>query len=211
MRRSRVSIRRKRERNLLSLLVIAVGIAVILYTIVSQAKAAYLQRKVDADLARYAAAISETVSPDDPDPPSDTDSTSVRDSLSDLGILVIPSIDVRARIIDGVGVDELTLGVGRIGGTALPGARGNSALAGHRTSFKMHPFLDLDKVSVGDEIEVLTESEAFLYEVTRVVVVAPDDISVLKQDRAKTQLTLITCHPKGDTSQRLIVQADLVK
>jgi sortase A len=211
LRRSRVSTKRRKEHNLVSSFLLVAGIAIVLYTLGSQAKAAYLQMKVDADLVRYAAVVSETVSPESPDPASDTESLPVPKSLVELGILVIPSIDVRVRILDGVGVDELTHGVGRIRGTALPGARGNSALAGHRTSFKMHPFLNLDKVSVGDEINVLTGSETLLFEVTRVVVVAPDDVSVLKQDRTKTQLTLITCHPKGDTSQRLVVQAELVE
>ena len=98
--------------------------------------------------------------------------------------------------------------------TARPGERGNTAIAGHRTGHGS-PFADLDRVKVGDQITLTTpEGDVRSYRVVDSFTVAPDESWVLGPDPrgdGASLLTLTTCDPPGVNSERLIVQAELVR
>ena len=124
-----------------------------------------------------------------------------------IGILRIPKIHVEAPVLDGT--DELSLnrGVGRIAGTANPGQEGNIGIAGHRDGF----FRGLKDVALGDTVEVVTQRRTETYIIDNIVIVDPDDTSVL-QARQRPSLTLVTCYPfhfVGSAPRRYIVQASL--
>ncbi len=124
-----------------------------------------------------------------------------------LAALKIPRIGLAVPVFEGI--DEITLnrGVGRIPGTARPGEPGNVALAGHRDGF----FRGLKDLAAGDVLELQTREETRTYVVDRVVIVDPDDVSVL-DDRADPTLTLVTCYPfyfVGHAPQRWVVQGSL--
>ena len=126
-----------------------------------------------------------------------------------VGQLQIPSIDVDFFVVSGVGVEELRLGPGHFTDTPLPGQLGNSAIAGHRTTYGQ-PFHNLDQLSSGDEIIITTTYGRFTYEVSGLRVVEPTDYGVVSTtDPTIATLTLTTCHPKWSAAQRLIVTADL--
>ena len=126
-----------------------------------------------------------------------------------VGQLVIPSIDVDFFVVSGVGVEELRLGPGHFTDTPLPGQLGNSAIAGHRTTYGQ-PFHDLDQLEAGDDIVVTTAFGTYTYEVRDIKVVEPTDYGVVSTtDPNITTLTLTTCHPKWSAAQRLIVSAEL--
>ena len=112
-------------------------------------------------------------------------------------------------------VDDLRKGPGHYPPTQLPGHEGNSAIAGHRTTYGA-PFGELDQLQPGDQIVLVTVQGKFKYEVTDQRVVDPSEISVLdpSPDPARpghdlATLTLTTCNPKYSASQRLIVRAQL--
>jgi sortase A len=124
-----------------------------------------------------------------------------------IGILRIPKIHVEVPVLDGT--DELSLnrGVGRIVGTASPGQEGNIGIAGHRDGF----FRGLKDVALGDTVEVVTQRRTETYIIDNIVIVDPDDTSVL-QARQRPSLTLVTCYPfhfVGSAPRRYIVQASL--
>lgn len=124
-----------------------------------------------------------------------------------LAALEIPKIGLTVPVFEGI--DEITLnrGVGRIPGTAQPGEGGNLALAGHRDGF----FRGLKDVAQGDVLELRTREETRTYVVDRVVIVDPEDVSVL-DDRGSPTLTLVTCYPfyyVGHAPQRWVVQGSL--
>ena len=105
------------------------------------------------------------------------------------------------------GTDEFTLNraVGHIGDTALPGADGNTGIAGHRDGF----FRGLKDIGPGDAIEVETLRGREVYRVERTWVVDPEDVSVLEPTPGRS-LTLVTCYPfyhVGPAPQRYIVRA----
>jgi sortase A len=132
-----------------------------------------------------------------------------------VGRILIPKIGIDKWVVEGVNVDDLRKGPGHYPSTQMPGHEGNSAIAGHRTTYD-HPFGDLDQIGVGDEIRVVTLQGDFHYKVTEQRVVDPSEVSVLDPtpdpERAGHQLatlTLTTCNPKYSAEQRLIIKAQL--
>ena len=127
-----------------------------------------------------------------------------------LGKIQIPTIGVDFYFVSGVTHEALKSGVGYFDDTPLPGQLGNSALAGHRTTYKA-PFGDLDEVNVGDDIVItLTNDEVYTYVATGITIVNPTDYWVISDsDPNLATLTLITCTPKATSKQRLVVFAEL--
>ena len=97
------------------------------------------------------------------------------DAVARIGI---PKIGVDQYVVEGVNVDDLRKGPGHYPSTQLPGHEGNSAIAGHRTTYGA-PFGDLDQLDPGDEINVTTVQGKFLYKVVEQRVVDPSEVSVL--------------------------------
>jgi sortase A len=124
-----------------------------------------------------------------------------------IGRVEIPRLGVSVVVRAGSDARTLQLAVGHIGGTALPGEKGNVGLAGHRDTF----FRRLKDIRPDDEIRVTTPQGVFTYRVERTVVVQPDDVWVLDPTDGPT-LTLVTCYPFtyfGSAPQRFIVRASL--
>ena len=129
----------------------------------------------------------------------------------------IAKIGVDTIVVNGVTRDDLRKGPGHYPDTPLPGQEGNSAIAGHRTTYGA-PFGNLDQLAPDDLIEVRTLQGSFRYRVTEQFIVAPSEISVIEPtpkvpDDTSTgfvaTLTLTTCNPKYSAAQRLIIKAEL--
>jgi sortase A len=122
-----------------------------------------------------------------------------------IGLIAIPKLGLDDVLVEGTGEAQLQGGPGHYQGTALPGQAGNAAIAGHRTTFAA-PFYDLNELTRGDPIFILTHQGLFRYDVTGSEIVSPNDNAVL--DAASTpELTLTTCNPRYSASQRLVVLA----
>lgn len=127
-----------------------------------------------------------------------------------LAHLVIPKIGVDTYVVQGTTDGDLRKGPGHYPATPFPGQAGNSAIAGHRTTYGA-PFGELDSLDAGDELQVTTVQGDFTYRVYDKVIVTPDTGEVLEADPAKPAvLTLTTCHPKYSAQQRLVIKAELV-
>lgn len=124
-----------------------------------------------------------------------------------LGRLVIPDIGLDVVMIEGTETGDLRRGPGHWPETPVPGAGGNFVVSGHRTTYGA-PFLRLNELEPGDEIRVLLPFAAFVYNVTRTIVVLPTETEVVAQ-RGIEELALTTCEPIYSASRRLIVQAEL--
>lgn len=125
-----------------------------------------------------------------------------------VGRMQIPSIGVDEWMVAGARLDDLEKGPGVFAGSVLPGQTGNFAVAGHRTSYGA-PFGSLDKLREGDDIIVTTADGEFTYKVTDSRIVPPSEVSVLAQVKDRAIATLVTCHPKWTSKNRLIVTAEL--
>lgn len=131
----------------------------------------------------------------------------------------IDKIGVNSIVVTGTDKGSLQKGPGHYPKTPLPGQFGNSAIAGHRTTYGA-PFNRLDELDIGDKIVIKTLTNTFTYKVSKKpFAVKPSDVSVIDPTKDPTDptgekllatLTLTTCHPKFSAAQRLIVKADLV-
>ncbi len=131
--------------------------------------------------------------------------------------LTIPVLNLSKTVVSGVGVEALRKGPGHYSYTPLPGMPGNSAIAGHRTTWGA-PFGDINKLEPDDEILIQTVQGSFTYRVVEQMggrghfIISPYRLDVLDQnfDTYPNRLTLISCHPKLTARQRIIVVAELV-
>jgi sortase A len=132
-----------------------------------------------------------------------------------VGVIKIDKIGVDKVVVEGTSVPDLRTGPGHYTGSPLPGQLGNAAIAGHRTTYGA-PFGDLDQLARGDKITVRTLTGTWEYVlVDDPFAVKPDQTEVLDPtiDPATGQplatLTLTTCEPKYQATERLVVKAQL--
>ncbi len=138
---------------------------------------------------------------------------------SAFAILRIPrlGVDYARPVLEGTTRDILHEGIGHYDTTAAPGAVGNFAVAGHRTTYG-RPFHDIDTLRAGDVVVVETRTAYSVYAVKRHVIVAPTDVDVIAPVPeepgampAGHWLTMTACHPKYSAAQRYVVFAELVR
>lgn len=122
-----------------------------------------------------------------------------------IGRLTIPRLRLKAIVREGSGENTLSLALGHIPGTSLPGQSGTVGIAGHRDTI----FRSLRNIKKNDVIRFETLKGSRTYQVVDTKIVKPSDVSVLKpQDHP--ELTLVTCYPfyyVGSAPDRFIVQA----
>lgn len=126
-----------------------------------------------------------------------------------LALLYIPKVQLEVPVLEGTDDFTLNRGVGHIAGTARPDEDGNIGIAGHRDGF----FRALKDIGPGDAIDLITPLRTIRFTVDRIVLVRPDDVSVLRP-RSTHSLTLVTCYPFyfiGSAPQRYIVEASVVE
>ena len=136
--------------------------------------------------------------------PAVEDTRGDRDPL--LGQLDVPRIGLSVVVLEGDDERTLRLAVGHLPDTPRPWEVGNTALAGHRDSF----FRPLERLRIGDAIDMLTRHGSFHYRVRSLTVVDPDAVWVLAPSE-RVHLTLITCYPfhyVGSAPQRFVVHAE---
>jgi LPXTG-site transpeptidase (sortase) family protein len=125
-----------------------------------------------------------------------------------VGRLAVPRLHVRAMVREGDSDETLSMALGHIPGTALPGQEGNVGVAGHRDSL----FRGLRNVAANDEVTFETADASYVYRVESRQIVKPEDVGVLNPGRVP-ELTLVTCYPfeyVGSAPDRFIVKARLV-
>ncbi len=127
--------------------------------------------------------------------------------------VIVNSIEVEGSIYEGVDSNTMNKGFWHFPTSSLPGQKGNVVVIGHRYA-KLPPnkdtFFNLDKVKVGDSIEVIQNDNKFTYIVTDTIVVEKNDTSIL-QDYSDYRITLITCTPLWTADQRLVIVGKLDK
>lgn len=124
-----------------------------------------------------------------------------------LGLFKIPSSGLEVPMPEGS--DDLTLnrGVGHLEATAAPAGIGNVGTAGHRVGF----FPGIKHLHLGDTMDLYTENGNLRYVVNEILVVPPENVSVLAP-RSKPALTLVTCYPfyfDGSAPLRHVVHASI--
>ena len=130
-----------------------------------------------------------------------------------MGYIDIPKINVKLPIYHGTDEAVLQTSIGHIRETSLPvgGAGSHCALSGHRGLPSAKLFSDLDKVIEGDTFTLSILNETYTYQVDRIRVVQPSDVSALQIVPGEDLCTLITCTPYGINTHRLLVRGHRVE
>ena len=138
--------------------------------------------------------------------------------------VVIPKINAKANIIANVDTGNeteydkaLSEGVAHAKGTYFPGQGKNIFLFAHSTNAPWNVsrfnavFYLLDKMSKGDQIIIYFADKRYIYQVTDIKTVGPNDTSYLNDDGLGEKLILQTCSPPGTSWNRLLVFAKPIK
>lgn len=126
-----------------------------------------------------------------------------------IGILEIPKLNLKVVVEEGTDNETLKYAVGHFENTAMPGEKGNFAVAGHRAYTYNKFFSNLDEVKIGDYINMHTSKGSYRYKITNSNVVTPDKVDVLDFIDGEKIITLVTCTPKYIGSHRLILKGEL--
>lgn len=201
----------------ISKVLVIIGTVLILVPIIGHFYLGYKQEQLYIDYRQTIEKDSEQVGKKQVDentwPQKEEDALEAQEVVAEQGEVIgkikIDKIDVDLIVVEGTSDAELGIGVGHMKDTAYPGCVGNCAIAGHRNYTFGSMFNRLDEVEVGDEVELEFWGQEYTYKVEEVKIVAPEEISVLEQDKSKKYLTLITCHPLYTGTHRLIITGSL--
>lgn len=178
------------------------------------------QQRLGADLRREWALEPSRSGPSTQPEPGDDVATAVPAAVelgTGFAVLRIPRLgeDYAHVVVEGISVEALQKGPGRMPGTALPGEVGNTVLSGHRTTYGA-PFQRFDELQPGDAVVLETRDTWFTYRVTGTQIVAPTAVEVTYPvpgqpgvEPTEQVLTLTTCHPRFSARERMIVSGDL--
>jgi LPXTG-site transpeptidase (sortase) family protein len=134
--------------------------------------------------------------------------------------IYIPKIFAVSKVIPKVSVSEpklylaaLKQGVAEADGLSHPGIVGTTFLFAHsvgsRVDFARYNavFYLLDKLTFGDNVEVMYQGKLYKYEVVEREILAATDVKYLVPQQLSEKLVLQTCYPPGTTWKRLVVVA----
>lgn len=131
--------------------------------------------------------------------------------------LSIPKIGIDNAEVSTVD-DDLGKHLVNFAGTCVPPAKGNCVVFGHSTLPQLFDpknyhtiFANVHTLHIGDTIIVDSENIEYTYKIFSIIIVDPDDTSVLAQTTDDSYLTLITCTPPGTLWKRLIIKSRLEK
>lgn len=134
----------------------------------------------------------------------------VSNNDSIMGYIKIDKIKLKLPIYHTTDEPILQKAIGHLEGSSLPigGNSTHSVLTGHRGLPSAKLFTDLDKLEVGDLIEIKVLNKTLTYRVNETRIVEPQEVDSLKIENDKDLLTLVTCTPYGVNSHRLLVHAN---
>ena len=125
-----------------------------------------------------------------------------------IGIVEIPSLDIKYPVFEGAGSVQLNEGIGHMTNTTELCGKGNCVLAGHNGSRRGVYFTYLCNIEAGAKVMLMNrKKEKHEYTVKEMKVVNPYDEWVTKQTEGES-LTLFTCAEHG--TKRFVVKCEPV-
>lgn len=133
--------------------------------------------------------------------------------LGIMGYIEIPEISVSLPIYHGTDESVLQIAVGHLEWSSLPvgGESSHCVLSGHRALPSAKLFTDLDKLREGDIFMLRVLDEVLTYEVDKISIVEPTQVSALQVVEGEDLCTLVTCTPYGINTHRLLVRGHRIE
>lgn len=124
-----------------------------------------------------------------------------------VAVIQIPAMNVELPVYVGASEENLKKGAAVLGQTSMPagGENTNCVIAAHRGYRGSAMFRDIENLVPGDQVYVDNAQERLTYEVVNCIAIQPDDIDAVRILPGRDLLTLITCHPYTQNSQRYVV------
>lgn len=196
--------------RVIAFIVMMIGLMIIFYPKLTEL---YYQHQQEALVAEWQEYLSALESPLEESPASAESGHGLDDDMKANmdGILTIETIDLELPVLRGVTKDNLNRSVASMDNAVSPGASGNYIIAGHRNHTYGRNFNRLEEVNINDTIVVTTTEDQFMYIVTEKLYVEPEETSVLQSNGSDREITLITCHPMINPTQRLVIKGKLVE
>jgi sortase A len=192
-------------------LFILVGVLLFGYVAYEQIYAIVLERKIIAETVEISQSLQEVVNEkrggvDAGLPNSGKEPISIPKPLE----LSIPSIDLNVKVVEGTSKDKLRVAVGHLEGTGgLGNIDENFVILGHRSHITGKFFNRLDELQIGEFINIKGNAN-YTYQIIDKKIIRPTQLEILEPIKNKSIVTLITCHPKYSSKQRLVVIAERV-
>lgn len=190
---------KEKIRRIIGLVLIIVGLSIIASIVYKKIETNNKQKELQN--------ILEQVINDEPRELSKEEEEKLINGYKPIALMEIPSINLSQGLVEGIADDVLQYYLGHFEGSAMPGEKGNFAVAGHRVSDYSEAFVNLYKAEIGDEILVKANKKEYVYEITESFIVAPDRVDVLDNTDDAT-ITLVTC--TVGAKDRVIVKGKLV-
>ncbi len=130
-----------------------------------------------------------------------------------MGVLEIPAMELTMPVYLGASDAHLAAGAAVLGNTSAPigGGNTNSVIAGHRGWRGADYFRHIDRLQVGDTVQVTSLWETLTYAVADIQIIQPHEVDKIKIQQGRDLLTLITCHPYASGGkQRYVVYCERV-
>ena len=131
--------------------------------------------------------------------------------------LTIPTLHITNAFVSTVDTN-LANHLVSLSGTSVPPDKGNTIIFGHSTLPQLFDptnyktiFADAYKLQIGDTFTTTVNNVIYTYKIFSIIVVDPEDTSVLSQTYDDSYVTLITCTPPGTIWKRLVIKARLQK
>ena len=125
-----------------------------------------------------------------------------------IGVLEIPTMELPMPVHLGASDEHLALGAAVLGSTSAPsgGDNTNCVIAGHRGWRGADYFRHIDRLQVGDTVQLTNLWETLTYTVTDIQIIQPHEVEKIKIRPPRALLTLRTCHPYASGGkQRYVV------
>ena len=125
-----------------------------------------------------------------------------------MGYITIQKLSVELPIYHSVSAEVLNIAAGHLPGSTLPvgGESTHAVLSAHRGLPNAKLFTDLDKLQVGDTFTVTILDRVLTYQVDKINIVEPNDVSLIQIEDGEDLCTLLTCTPYGINTHRLLVR-----
>lgn len=183
--------------NLLSLVVIGLGIYIALVPVIPAIEFWWKQRS--GVHIPYSGALAN----------ASTNGDKENKPIPNENRLVMPSISLNEEIKEGSSISVIDDGsVWRRPNTSVDPLIGNMVVVGHRFTYSnpSGSFYNLDKINVGDTLALYWSKKEYIYKVEQIKVVEASNTEI-ESPTTDNRLTLYTCTPIWSAKQRLVVIA----
>ncbi|MGG7142115.1 class D sortase [Clostridium nigeriense] len=191
---------KEKFRRIVGLILIIVGLAIIGSIVYKKIDTSKKQKELQN--------ILEEVINEEPRELTEEEEQKLINGYTPIALIEIPSINLSQGLVEGITDDVLQYYLGHFENSAMPGEKGNFAVAGHRVSDYSEAFVNLYKTEIGDQIIVKANKKEYIYEITDNFIVSPENVSVL-DDTEDATITLVTC--TVGAKERVIVTGKLVE